>query len=245
MKNEISYIKGEQKRITRIVTQKFKPEGSSLASDSQSHKRYYLTGGTALAFYFAHRFSEDLDFFTQEYKKEEPERIMDFISKETGFDFKLDAQQDDPKLIPMKVYSLELRKRCILKIDFVQDFQKNIKGIKNGLHSLEDIYYRKIFAGIGLVKKQDTTGRIIQAGRQSAKDFFDLYYLSEHYRPLSEFFFEYFSYDKAEALIAWCRGFNRMGLKAGLLDLVPKIDTAKVIKHLEDEILRRIPEKLI
>jgi len=231
MKNEISYIKGEQKRITGIVTKKF--------------KKYYLTGGTALAFYFAHRFSEDLDFFTQEYKKEEPERIMDFISKETGFNFKLDAEQDNPKLIPMKVYFLELKKGRVLKIDFVQDFQKNIKRIKKGLHSVEDIYYRKISAGIGLVKKQDAVGRIIQAGRQSGKDFFDLYYLSEHYRPLSEFFFEYFSYDKAEALIAWCKGFNRMDLKLELLDLVSKIDTVKVIKHLDDEILKKIPEKLI
>lgn len=231
MKNKISYIKGEQKKVAEIVTKKF--------------KEYYLTGGTALSFYFAHRFSEDLDFFTQEYRKEEPERIMNFISKETGFNFKLDAEQDNPKLIPMKVYFLELRRGCVLKMDFVQDFQKNIKGIKNGLHSLEDIYYRKISAGIGLVKKQDATGRIIQAGRQSVKDLFDLYYLSEHYQPLSEFFFEYFSYDKAEALIAWYKGFNRMDLKVGLLDLVPRIDTAEVIKHMDDEILRRLPEKLI
>lgn len=231
MKNEIFYIKSEQKRITDFVTKKF--------------KKYYLTGGTALSFYFSHRFSEDLDFFTQEYKKEEPGQIMNFISEETGFNFKLDAQQDGPKLIPMKVYFLELKKGCVLKIDFVQDFQKNIKGIKNGRHSLEDIYYRKISAGIGLVKKRDIAGRIIQAGRQSVKDFFDLYYLSKHYRPLSEFFFEYFSYDKVEALIAWWRGFNRMDLKVGLLDLVPKIDTAKVVKHMDDEILIKIPEKLI
>ncbi len=231
MKNEISYIKDEQKRITGIVTKKF--------------KKYYLTGGTALAFYFAHRFSEDLDFFTQEYKKEEPERIMDFIFKEMGFNFKLNVEQDDPKLIPMKVYFLELRKGCVLKIDFVQDFQKNIKKIKSGLHSIEDIYYRKILAGMGMVKKQDAAGRIIHAGRQSVKDFFDLYYLSKHYRLLSEFFFEYFSYDKAEGLIAWYRGFNRMNLKIELVELVPKVDTAAVIKHLDDEILRKIPENLI
>lgn len=231
MENKISYIRDEQKKITEFVTKNF--------------KKYYLTGGTALAFYFNHRFSEDLDFFSQNHAKEDPDQIMSLISNLAGFKFKLEAEQDDPKLIPMRVYSLGLKRGCVLKIDFVQDLQKNIKGIKNGLHSLEDIYYRKIFAGIGLVKKQDAAGRIIQAGRQSVKDFFDLYYLSEHYRPLSEFFFEYFSYDKAEALIAWCRGFNRMELKAGLLDLVSKIDTAKVIKHLDNEILRKIPEKLI
>lgn len=231
MKNKISYIKEEQRSIANIVRKKF--------------KKYYLTGGTALSFYFDHRFSEDLDFFTQEYRKEEPSQIMSFVSKETCFDFKLDAEQDEPESIPMKVYFLELKRGCILKIDFVQDFEKNIKKIKNGLHSVEDIYCRKIFAAIGMIKKQDATGRIIHAGRQSVKDLFDIYYLSEHRKPLSEFFLEYFSYDKAESLIAWYKGFNRMNLKVELLDLIPKVDTAKVIKHLDDEILKKLPEKLI
>lgn len=231
MENKTSYIKGEQKRITRIVTGKF--------------KQYYLTGGTALSFYFNHRFSEDLDFFTQDYRKEDPDRIMNFVLKETNFNFNIEAEQNDPKLIPMKVYSLEIKRRCVLKIDFVQDFEKNINKIKNGTHSLEDIYYRKITAGIGMVKRQDSTGRVIHAGRQSAKDLFDLYYLSQHHQALSEYFFEYFSYDKAETLIAWYRGFNRMDLKIELLDLVPKVDTAEVLRHLDDEILKRLPDKLL
>ena len=170
---------------------------------------------------------------------------MYFISKETGFNFKLEVEQDHPKLIPMKVYFLELKTKGVLKIDFVQDFEKNIKRIKNGLHSLEDIYYRKISAGIGMVRKEDSTGRVIHAGRQSAKDIFDIYYLSKHHQPLSDFFFEYFSYHKAEVLIAWYRGLNRMRLKVELLDLVPKVDTAGVIKHLDDEILKKLPDKLM
>jgi len=231
MKDKISYIRDNQRRMTRIVAKEF--------------KKYYLTGGTALSFYFDHRFSEDLDFFTQEYRKQDPDRIMKFVSKNTGFAFKLEAEQDDPKLIPMKVYFLELKKEYILKIDFVQDFVKNIKRIKDGVHSVEDIYYRKISSGIGMIKKQDLTGRIIHAGRQSVKDLFDLYYLSKHYRALSEFFFEYFSYDKAESFIAWYRGFNRMNLKIELLDLVPRVDTARVIEHLDNELLKKLPEKLI
>ena len=231
MENKISYVKSEQKKITELVTKKF--------------KRYYLTGGTALSFYFDHRFSEDLDFFTQTYRKKDPDRIMNLVFNETGFNFKIEAEQNDPNLIPMKVYSLALKKNCVLKIDFVQDFEKSIKRIKNGLHSLEDIYYRKISAGAGTVKKQDATGKTIHTGRQSAKDLFDLYYLSKQHQALSEFFFEYFSYDKAESLIAWYRGFNRMTLKLELLDLVPKVDTTKVMKHLDDEILKKIPEKLI
>ncbi|MFH1776605.1 MAG: nucleotidyl transferase AbiEii/AbiGii toxin family protein, partial [Candidatus Omnitrophota bacterium] len=166
MENKISYIKAEQKKITEFVTKNF--------------KKYYLTGGTALSFYFNHRFSEDLDFFSQNYKKEDTDQIMNFTSKLTGFKFKLEAEQDDPKLIPMRVYSLGLKRGCVLKIDFVHDFQKNIKKIESGLHSIEDIYYRKILAGMGTIKKQDAAGRIIHAGRQSVKDLFDIYYLSKH-----------------------------------------------------------------
>ncbi len=51
MENKISYIKSEQKKITEFVTKNF--------------KKYYLTGGPALSVYFNHRFSEDLDFFSQ------------------------------------------------------------------------------------------------------------------------------------------------------------------------------------
>ena len=147
MKNKISYIKSEQKRIAGFVTKKF--------------KKYYLTGGTALSFYFNHRFSEDLDFFSQSYTKEDPDKIMNSITKLTGFKFKLEVEQDDPKLIPMKVYLLELKKGCVLKIDFVQDFQKNIKGVKNGIHSVEDIYYRKMSIGTRTAGKLDIIGNEI------------------------------------------------------------------------------------
>lgn len=170
---------------------------------------------------------------------------MNFISQLSGFKFKLDAEQDDPKLIPMKVYFLELKRGCVLKIDFVQDFEKNIKGIKNGLHSLEDIYHRKMSIGTRTAGKIDVTGKEIPSGRQSVKDLFDIYYLSKHHKPLSEFFFEYFSYDKAKGLIAWYGGFNRIDLKVGLLDLISKVDTGEVIKHLDSEILKKLPEKLI
>ena len=231
MRNNINYIREWQEKITGIVTKKF--------------DNYYLTGGTALSFYLGHRFSEDLDFFSQKYKSEDPDNIMDFIKEETGFEFKLEAEQNSPNLIPMKVYYLELKKNCVLKIDFVQDFEKNIKKIKKGLHAIEDIYYRKIVAAIGGTKKQDIVGRVIHAGRQSVKDLFDIYYLSRFYRALSKFFLEYFSYDRLESLVGWYKGFGRTDLKIELLDLVPEIDTAQVIRYLDIEILEKLPDKLI
>lgn len=230
MRKKALYIKNEQKKIMKMVTKKF--------------KNYYLTGGTGLGFYFDHRFSEDLDFFTQEYRKEEPYRVMNFISEKTGFDFKLDAIQDDPKLIPMKVYFLELKHGYVLKIDFVQDFMSNIKKVKDGLHAIEDIYVRKLGAVIGAGKKKSIAGRTISTGRQTAKDLFDIYYLSENYKKVSNFFLEYFSIDRVENFISWYRGFSRMNLKLELLDLVEGVDTGKVLRHLDNEILRNLPDRL-
>lgn len=231
MKTNIPYIKKEQKKIASLVTKQF--------------KHYYLTGGTALSFTFDHRFSEDLDFFTQKYKKDETEKIMDFISQKTGYSFELSEEQDKPKLVPMKVYYLQLTNNIGLKIDFVQDFLENIKKIKNGLHSVEDIYYRKVFITVGAKEKESSIGRLLSTGRQTVKDLYDLYYLSKHHKTLSDFFFDYFSYDKAERLIAWFRSFNRMQIKTELLDLVPEVDTGEVLDHLDREILKRIPDKLV
>jgi len=231
MNKRTAYIQKEQKRITDLVIKKFKD--------------YYLTGGTALAFYFKHRFSEDLDFFSQKYQKSDPDKIMKYIAAETGFDYQLDTQQDDPKLIPMKVYFMELKDKQVLKIDFVKDYVENVGAIKNGLHSVEDIYRRKMYAAIGMQGKESDTGREVATGRQSVKDLFDIYYLSSKYKPLSEIFFEYFPYNQAERLDVWYRGFDRMEAKLSLMDLVSGIDTGKVFKYLDDQILKKIPAKLL
>lgn len=231
MKTSTPYIKMEQKRIARIATRRF--------------KNYYLTGGTALCFYFNHRLSEDLDFFTQEYRKKNPDEIMRFLSQKTGFSYRLEAEQDEPKLVPMKIYTMELKKGIALKLDFVQDFMRNIKRIKNGLHSVEDIYFRKMAMAIGGKERKGITGKLMPTGRQTARDIYDIFYLSQNYKPVSDFFLEYFSRNRAESLIAWYRSFDRMGLKMELVDLVPKVDTQKILMHLDSEILKQLPKKVI
>lgn len=230
MNKKRAYIEKEQKRIKDLVIKKF--------------KNYYLTGGTALAFHFKHRFSEDLDFFSQKYQKSDPDKIMKYIAKETGFDYQLDAEQDNPKLIPMKVYFMELKDKQVLKIDFVRDYVGNINKIVDGLHSVDDIYLRKLYAAIGMQEKKLDTGRVVATGRQSVKDLFDIYYLSSKYKPLSDVFFEYFSYDQAERLSSWHRGFDRSETKLSLVDLVDKVDPSKIFKYLDDQILKKIPDKL-
>ncbi len=54
-----------------------------------------------------------------------------------------------------------------------------------------------------------------------------------------------FSEDEAERLIVWWKGFDRMRLKLELTDLISKSDPAKVIVHLDGEILKRLPQKLL
>ncbi len=230
MKQKTAYIQKEQRRIVDLVTKKF--------------KHFYLTGGTALAFYFHHRFSEDLDFFSQKYTDRDPAKIMNFISKETGFRFYLESKQDDPKLLPMTIYFLELKKACVLKIDFVRDFTENIKKIRGGMHSIEDIYFRKISAATGTGTKEDLTGHLLPTGRQTAKDLFDIYFLSSNFMPLADFIFEYFAYDQIELLDTWYKIFDRTELKLELVDMIPGVNVRKVLSHLDKQILNQISAKL-
>ena len=231
MDKKRAYIQGEQKRITAEVTKKF--------------KHYYLTGGTALAFHLKHRFSEDLDFFTQNYKREDPEKVMGFIKNLTGNSFHLEREQTDPKLVPLKIYYLQLDEDTVLKIDFVSDFHKNINDVKKGIHSLEDIYYRKIIAAIGTSEKTSIVGKMIPSGRQATKDFFDLYVLSTRYKPISDYFLEHFSVNEVELLIDWYKRFNRMNLQMDLLDFAEDIDTKKVLAEFDKEILKTLPGKMM
>ena len=101
-----------------------------------------------------------------------------------------------------------------------------------------------MYAAIGIRWKELDTGRLIATGRQSVKDLFDLYCLSSKYRPLSDVFLECFAYNQAEQLDAWYRGFDRSETKLSRMDLVPGIDTTKVFKYLDDQILKKIPNKI-
>lgn len=231
IKNQISNIQKEQKKIAAAVTKKF--------------PQYYLTGGTALAFHFHHRFSEDLDFFSQSYDPKTPDEVMEYVKNLTGFSYKFKAEIKKKGLVQMKVYVMNLPKNYELKIDFVQDYLPNVRGLEKGMHSIEDIYYRKCSIGLRPSNRQDELGRELIAGRQMAKDIFDLYYLSKHYKKLSEFCFEHFTEQELERFCAWYRRFNRLDLKIGLQELATHEDVSEVIPHLDKEILRTIAYKVM
>ena len=222
--DSINYLQKEQKKIFRLV--------------KAFTTTYYLTGGTALAFHFKHRFSEDLDFFTQEYRKEDPDKIMNHIKEKTKYPYSLIHELNEPGLVPLKSFQLALEKGASLKIDFVSDFTPNLREIKHGMHSPQDIYYRKICVTLG--KKAgmtDDIGRTISIGRQAVKDLLDIYYLSKQLEPVHKFFLRYFAPNAFEYVEAWYRGFNRLEAKLEMKYYAPAIDPGDVFRYLDKEIL--------
>lgn len=219
-----NYLEKEQRRIQEIVAAKF--------------PQYLLTGGTALAFYFKHRHSEDLDFFAQKYSSQEAGKIMEHVSRETGYKHELKREQEGGKLIPMKVYELDLKHEIKLKVDIVQDPYRLLKPAENGVQSVEDIYYRKLQIPLNpVLQKQDEIGRVVSGSRQKARDLFDLSYLSENYKNLSEFYKKNFSPKYFDRLDSWYCSIDRMDVKDQLLKMGLE---ANVFSVLDREIIKKL-----
>lgn len=207
--------------------------------------KYTLGGGTALSkFYFQHRESADLDFFTPEFNPKDIFSVVEYISTVTRKKCEIYARQLKNEKVKVLVFSLPLgRKGLELKIDFIEDINKQIKPPKvvNGINvlSLEDIFLRKIQAIAGTFAMFDAVGRkSMVGGRQEAKDFYDLYFLSHTFMNLSKFVRKYGDDVMREALIGWFRSYSRMEIKTGLLELKAKnrVDYALMERHFKKEI---------
>lgn len=213
---------------------------------------FYLAGGTALSlYYFHHRESWDLDFFTKNFSRKRIFEIMEFLSLSLKKKIELIAEQSRKNKIKISVWSIAIDKKNFLKVDFVQDYlgltkpPKLINGIK--VLSLEDIYMRKIYAISGTFQTMDSVGRrISKGGRQEAKDFYDLYCLSQIFMKLSDFSFKYCNQLLREAIIRWFRTYSRMDMKTGLLELRLKknIDYGEIERHFKKEINRVIEKEV-
>lgn len=204
---------------------------------------FYLVGGTALArYYFHHRESEDLDFFTQEFN---PLGVFEIVKEiEVGLKCRIVPIRE---LEGAKSYMIRSKGRDIQKIDFVQDFLrlKSKLNVINGIPviSLEDIYLRKIYAVAGCIEKINAKGeKVIEGGREEAKDFCDLYFLSHTSIPLSRFSAANCNQVVKEGLIRWFSEYDRKKMQNGLRKLKMK----KHIGYQEMELyLKKEIDKLI
>lgn len=213
---------------------------------------FYLGGGTALSqFYFHHRESVDLDFFTKNFLKSRIVQAVNELKNNLGINIKLVGEQIKPNMVKMAVYNIDFTKNVSLKIDFIEDWLDLIRPSKVinkiSILSLEDIYLRKIYAITGTIESIDIIGRKkLLGGRQNAKDFYDIYCLSHIFMNLSTFALKYCDATKQEALITWFRTYDRMETKTGLLDLMTKnrVDYNVIEKHFKKEIDKLLEKKI-
>ncbi len=205
---------------------------------------FYLAGSTALSlFYFNHRKSDDLDFFTQEFSVKRIIEITNKINVITNKNIELINENLSETYAKVMVYSLEYDKDKFLKIDFIQDFFSLIKSTNNingiNILSQEDIYLRKIYAVSGFNKELDKIGRKkFFGGRQEAKDLFDIYFLSYSFMGLADFIDKYCDQVLKEGIIRWFRTFNRLEMKIGLSEIKTDkmIEFRDIDKHFAMEI---------
>jgi predicted nucleotidyltransferase component of viral defense system len=205
---------------------------------------FYLAGGTALSlFYFQHRLSVDLDFFTHKFIYPEIARIVDDLSHVLKKKVEIKGQSLTDKTAKIVVYNIHFTNTTALKLDFVEDVVDLIKKTKvvDGINilSLEDIYLRKIYALVGMVRTLDEIGREkFIGGRVDAKDFYDVYFLSHTFMPLSRFVIKYCNSTIIEAVVKWFRTYDRMAMIDGVLtlDTNKAVDCRMVEKHFKKEI---------
>jgi predicted nucleotidyltransferase component of viral defense system len=228
--------------------------GEVLKALNKKLEGFLLAGGTALSlFYFRHRESFDLDFFTKTFSEKSIKRIMSEISKSlrvkidqiSRFIVKDKAQMIVCMVPVLKNSPLQIDDRLkSLKVDFVEDLYRDVElhtPIIDGIPvmSRENIYLRKIYAAFGVVKMEDDAGnKKFIGGRQEAKDIFDLYYLSKTFIPLSVFMERYCTLDEKVSSITWHRRYDRLAMKSELLDIITDepINCREVEEHFNSEI---------
>jgi len=213
---------------------------------------FYLAGGTALSlFYFQHRMSVDLDFFTPNFRPMRVKEVVGYLEKSLAKKIKLAGQDLEGKTAKILIYNVHFGPKDTLKIDFVEDALRLIKptmtleGIR--ILSLEDIYIRKLYAICGAVPAIDAIGRKeIIGGRLEAKDFYDLYFLSHTFLSLSKFIEKYGNPVMMEGIIRWFRTYDRMAMMDGVLtlDVNRKVDYKRMEAHFKKEIDKVIESQL-
>ena len=205
---------------------------------------FYLAGGTALSlFYFQHRLSVDLDFFARDFVYSDIKRIVAYLESTLKKKMTLKGQSLKEKTAKIVVYNMHFTANDTLKIGFVEDTVDLLKEPKlvDGIRvlSLEDIYLRKLYALAGMFKTADETGRDkFIGGRTEAKDFYDIYFLSHTFMPLSEFVAKYCDHAIMEAIVRWFRMFDRIYMMDGILTLVTNktIDYKSIERHFKVEV---------
>lgn len=218
-----------------------KAQEQILLAVASSSGQVYLVGGTALTMRCQHRYSEDLDFFTQRWTKALHRTLAKRITATTGFAATLLSEQRKPGQAGVAFYNFKVTAKDLLKVDVIEDFDRLLHPVEpDGIASLDDIYLRKLRAVIGWRGKRSPTGQELSGGRQEAKDLFDVWHLSTHHAPLHEWFPAHFDREDYARLTRWMQAMTRQETTFALLDVAPGCDTKRILNHLENQIYDRL-----
>lgn len=175
--------------------------------------QFYLTGGTVLAeHYLHHRYSEDLDFFSEEEFNNEDITLLLEANKNQFGNPKIEFKQ----AFNRNIYQLVFSKNNFLKIEFTYypfkriDNKKKVNNIN--IDSLLDIAVNKIFT-------------IYQNPR--GRDYFDLYFILKKEKSWS-----------LEKIIKLAR--IKFDTNIDYLQLGANL--TKVVKKIDDPILKKIKD---
>ncbi len=142
-----------------------------IGADTYITKHFYLTGGTALAeFYLRHRYSEDLDFFSEH--EVDPQSISVFFKK-IQLSVGIRSVKYEQSL-NRNLFFLLLKNKQTIKTEFTyfpfSRIEKKLKIGTLGVDSLLDIAVNKLFT-------------IYQ--RPRSRDFIDLFCILEREKTIS------------------------------------------------------------
>ncbi len=195
----------------------------SLLASSPLRNKFYWTGGTLLAYqYFKHRFSEDLDFFSEE--KFSFDEVNNFIQ-----DLKVKGEFESAEY--QKIFDRHqflLKNKEELKIEFVYyNHDKKRLGKKEQVlgvwaDSLEDLAANKTLAYFD---------------RNEPKDLFDIYFLLTKgkfsLKKLLELVLKKFGVKLPESLF-WSEAFKKTGLLSKIKPYLYEKDAKKQQQFLDN-----------
>lgn len=207
-----------------------------------------LCGGTALArCWLDHRVSYDLDFFFLEGFNAGKLAVA---LKTQGIEFEATELVDDPhKANQLHGHVLHAGQR--LKVSFVEDayfslFPAVVKTFGETAvrtEPVQGLYHRKLRT----VSGQASQGYSFEGGRQTARDLFDLYVLSQEVMPLRPFMqslpyaYPTAAFDNGLASMPW---FDLMDELAELV-CAPKWAKAKDVTFLQNALYEQIGARIV
>lgn len=144
-----------------ILTDLQKQVLESLFRNEWFRRHFYLTGGTALSgFYYRHRLSEDLDFFSHDVTLDSLPTLMRHVAKELGLTIK--QTQISPSFMRYQAAGS-------LQIDLVADVSYRVDAPQLIGNFMVDCVKNIAVNKVGCI-----------LGRFEPKDFVDLYFLLEN-----------------------------------------------------------------